>query len=527
MTGSLAPAERGLARDTASITGLNLASRITGFVRVLAMAAALGATPLGDAYQAANLVSNILFELLAGGLLAAVLVPVFVEQLGGDDPGAATRLARALLGRVTLALGAVVALVMVASEPIMRVLTLDADVDRAGQVELGRYLLWFFAPQLLLYAFGAVATALLQARRRFVAAAAAPIANNLVVIVTMVAFRWMRDGSTTLPLDGGERLLLGGGTTLGVAAMTVVPLLALGSRTGSLRPTLGSPPVELRPLLGSGLWAAGHLGLNQLLVAVTIVLAAGVEGGVVAYHVAFTFFLLPHAVLANPVFTALYPRLSEHRRDGRLDAFAHDLTRGLRLTALAVAPAAALLVALAGPILDLVRLGNLDAAGADLVSLAVVAYAPGLLGYSCFYLLTRASYAVGDARAPTLVNASVTVVAIVAMVAGSAFVDGDDRLLLLGLTHAAATSVGTVLLWTLVRRRAHRRLPWWASLVRGSVLAVLAGIAARLASDALPAGGRVDALAALAVGGLAGAVVYVSGHAVLGRDRELLGSLRR
>src|SRR5437588_10160724 len=81
--------DAGLLRSTASITAGNVASRVTGFVRVLAVGAALGTTFLGNTYQSSNLVSNILFELLAAGLLSAPLVPAFVGLLdGGDQAGA-------------------------------------------------------------------------------------------------------------------------------------------------------------------------------------------------------------------------------------------------------------------------------------------------------------------------------------------------------------------------------------------------------------------------------------------------------
>ena len=197
---------------------------LTGFARVLAMGAALGATSLGDTYQAANLVSNVLFELLAGGMLSAVLVPTFVARLaGGDRDGAPSgwRDGSSASAPPSSARSPLVG--MVAAPAIMRVLT--AAVDNAAvrdrQVELGAFLLLFFLPQLVLYGAGAVATAVLHADRRFGAAAAAPVANNIVVIATMVAFGVAaRRRHRPLPLDRGQLLVLALGTTAGVLAMT-------------------------------------------------------------------------------------------------------------------------------------------------------------------------------------------------------------------------------------------------------------------------------------------------------------------
>src|SRR3954470_21031638 len=87
-----------LARSTVTITAWNTVSRITGFVRVLAVGAALGTTFLGNTYQSANQVSHILFELLAAGLLSSVLVPSFVARLTTGDRDGAGRLAGAVLG---------------------------------------------------------------------------------------------------------------------------------------------------------------------------------------------------------------------------------------------------------------------------------------------------------------------------------------------------------------------------------------------------------------------------------------------
>src|SRR5207248_2160349 len=115
--------ESSLARSTATITGWNSVSRITGFVRVLAVGAALGATFLGNTYQSSNLVSNILFELLAAGLISAPLVPAFVGMLQRSSRDDVERLSGSLLTIALVGLGAVVAIGLAAAPLIMRALT--------------------------------------------------------------------------------------------------------------------------------------------------------------------------------------------------------------------------------------------------------------------------------------------------------------------------------------------------------------------------------------------------------------------
>ena len=277
------------------------------------MGAAVGTTFLGNTYQSANLVSNVLFDVVAAGLLSAPLVPVFVSLLDRRRHQDAERLAGSVLSLSLVGLGAVVVVGVIARAGIMRLLTADVHdaAVRAAEVRLGAFLLWFFLPQVVLYGVGALATAVLHATHRFAAASAAPVANNVVVTATMVAFAVMRRGATpALEMGHGQRLVLAVGTTAGVAAMAAVP--AVAAWRAGLRPRLGWDLrlPELREVVRLGIWGAALLGAGQVLIGVTLILANRVSGGVVAYQIAFTFFLLPHAVLAHPVLTALYPRLA-------------------------------------------------------------------------------------------------------------------------------------------------------------------------------------------------------------------------
>jgi len=490
----------------------NVASRVTGLLRVLAVGGALGATYLGNTYQTANLVSNLLFELLAAGLLSSVLVPPFVRLLDAGRRPDAEALAGSVLGVALVALGAVTVAGLLARPWIMRALTVavdDPDVRRR-EVELGSFLLVVFLPQVLLYAIGAVATALLHGSRRFLAAAVAPVANNVVVIATMGLFWAMRDGAVGLEVPLVERVVLAGGTTAGVLAMTIVPVVALHRAGVRLRPRWQPHHPELRGLARAGGWAAASLALGQVVIATTLVLANRVEGGVVAYQIAFTVFLLPFAVLAHPVLTTLYPRLAAEAAARRWRRFADSLGDGVRTVVFLVLPATALMVALGGPALRLVRLGALDDDAVALVARVLAAYALGLAGYAGVQLLTRASYACDDARTPALVNLGITVVATVAMAVGFAATSGDDRVVALGVAHSAAMLAGAGVLLALVRRRVGERWPVGAALARAGAGAVVTGLVAAAVAAAVPGDGRVGDAVALVAGGAAGVAAYVA-----------------
>ncbi|HEV3401387.1 MAG TPA: lipid II flippase MurJ, partial [Acidimicrobiales bacterium] len=436
----------GVARAAAQITAGNVASRVTGLLRVLAVAGALGTTFLGNTYQTANLVSNVLFELLAAGLLSSVLVPPFVRLLDEARDDEAGDVAGAILGVALVALGAVVGLGLLGRGLIMRALTVAVDdpVVRAREVRLGSFLLLLFLPQVLLYAVGAVTTALLHGARRFRAAALAPVANNLFVIATMGLFWLLRRGDEAgagvagLDLPLSQRLVLAVGTTVGVAAMTLVPLVDAWRAGLRVRPRWDPRHPGLRGLGRAGAWGAAYLAFSQVLVATTLVLANRVEGGVVAYHLAFTVFLLPHAVLAHPTITAVYPRLAAEAAARRWRAFSDAVAGWGGIVVFLAVPAAAALVALARPALSLLRLGSLDAGGATLAADVLAAYALGLVGYSGFHLLTRASYAAGDTRSPAIVNLGVAAVGSALMAVLFVLASGGDRVMVLGLAHALA-----------------------------------------------------------------------------------------
>ena len=499
-----------LGRAATTITIWNLVARITGFARVVAIASALGIVALGDTYQRSNQVTNVLFELLAGGMLFAVLMPTFVEVLRRNARSEARQLAGALTTRAVAALAVLVVLGMVFSEPIVRLLSAGADeTSRQAQVELGTFLLRFILPQLLLYTIGAVASALLQADHRFAPTSMAPAFNNLVVTATMIAFAATYDPARGLDLTTGEKILLGGGTLLGTLAMTLVPLFALWRCGLGVRPTWRVPEADLGGLARRGLWGAGHVGLNEVMMLATVFFAGWVNGGVIAYQTAFTFFLLPHALLAHPIFTALFPRLSRQGTAGDLDAYAKSLSLGLRSMVFLLLPATGLMAVVVAPALSMLHFGQLDDRGTRLVALILASYLLGLVGYSTFFLLTRASYALDDARTPTMVNLGVTVASVGGMAVSTAVTEGTALLVSFGIINAITASVGSWLLYRDLCRRIGRPIPILATGARCLIGACVAtgaafGVAALIGWDS-----TIRALAAAGGSALVGGLVYI------------------
>ena len=409
----------------------------------------MGATFLGNTYQQSNLMSTVLFELLAAGLLTVPLVPALVAR-----PPESTRLLGSLWGLSLLALGGLALLLAALGRPLMEWLTAAAPPSIAArQVELGSFLLWLFAPQLVLYAAGALNTAYLHARGRFGAAAAAPVANNLVVIATMGAFVMVEGGSTSLGVSLAGRLVLGVGTTLGVAAMSGLPWIAAQREGLQLRPRGGWREADVRQVAGEGLWAGSLLGAQQMLLVATLVLANRLEGGVVATQLAFAFFLLPHALLAHPVYTAAFPTLAAHATTGSLRELGGAVRiAASRLVALLL-PAAIALAVVGEMLLRMLRFGAFREAGVELTARALRAYCVGLVGYGLFMLMCRAWAALGEMRVPGMVAIVTSLLGVVSMSVVSSVSDGPSVVTGLALSHALSMTVAALVLGGLLARR--------------------------------------------------------------------------
>ncbi len=397
-------------RNTAVMAVGTSLSRLTGFLRVAAMAFALGITEtrLADAYNIANTTPNIVYELALGGVLSSVLVPVFVEWMQTRGRAAAWEVARKLFTLALVALTAIAVVAILLAPWIVRLYTIRIGAGQEATRELATFFLRWFMPQIVFYGLGAVGGALLNADRRFAAPMFAPIANNLIAIATFLVFAAMPGpaaGSGELA-TGAQQLVLAIGTTLGVAGMTVAlwPVLrATGFRFAWRLPRHDEAVSRIVRLAG---WVVVYVAANQAGYLLVLVLAIGTtRGGYAVYGAAFIIFQLPHAIFTVSVVTALVPAMSSRWSDGDVDGFRALLARGIRATAAIVIPAALGYLVIGR---DIVRLllehGATEARSGDLVAQVLAFFAIGLFAFSTFQLLLRAFYSMQDTRTPALIN---------------------------------------------------------------------------------------------------------------------------
>ena len=391
-------------RRVVSMAGGTLASRLTGFVRVLVLAYVLGFTPLADAFNLANTVPNMLFDLVLGGVASATFIPVFVERLALDSERRAWRSISVVVTAAVVVLAVATVITMIAAPWIIQGLTSWGShhsplvgPQRAAATSLLRW----FAPQIFFYGLVGLATALLNVRERFTAPSWAPVVNNVVCIVVLLWFHLV-DPVPTLTSSGGSGHLamLGLITTAGVAAQFAAlgPSL-LRARLGRLRPRFDRHDPALASVARLGSWTLGVVVANQIALFVVLAFTFGVggQGPVSAYTYGWSFMQMPYAVVVVSILSSLTPALASLSSAGNLKAFQVRLAQGLRQSLVIILPCTMVLIILAQPVVAL-ALHHADARAHLPAATALAVLGAGLPGFTVFQLCVRGLQAMQRAR---------------------------------------------------------------------------------------------------------------------------------
>jgi putative peptidoglycan lipid II flippase len=495
-----------IARAATLIAVLTVVSRVVGFGRTWVLTLSVGQTDLGSVYASANAIPNIIFEIVAGGAMAALVVPLLAGPVAAGDSGAVSRTTSALLSWVLAALTPLAVLVAVAADWVIR---LVAGTDwTPQQLSTGALMLRIFAVQIPLYGLGVVLIGVLQAHRRFAWPVIAPLLSSAVVVGAYALFA-AHDGARA-DLAHASRtgvLILAVGTTLGVVVLSGCLLIPLRSLRLRLRPHWQVEHPQVRGLAVSGLLTVVFQQV-ALVVAFRLANDAPADGTALVFTVAQTVYLLPWAVLAVPAATAAYPALAEAAVTGAREAYQQTLASTARAVLVLSCLGTALLAGVAGPAAAFLS------AGADPAALAwgIAAFAPGLIGFGLAALLSRALYALGGQRAAAIAFGLGWGTAAAAMPVLSALLPDSARVAALGLgTSLGMTVLGVVLAIQL--GRAGATMPGLARAggagLLAAILAAAAGNGVRWLAGGVPSGlGGIVALGAAA--GLAVVAVFVA-----------------
>ena len=402
------PASRGglLGASTVMAAG-TVVSRLTGVVRAAVIAAVIGlAGPAADTFNVPNVIPNTLYILVAGGVLNSVLVPALVRAMKNDSDGGQAY-AQKLFSIVVVILGITTVVAVLLAPLIVRLMVSGQYVSDPelrpffdNMVMFARFCL----PQIFFYGLFVLLGQMLNARGRFGPMMWAPILNNIVAVLVFGAYAVVFGINEGVPFTTTQVILLGVGSTLGIAVQAGC-LLPVLRRTGlRLRLRTDWRGSGLRTAARLGGWTVGYVAVNQLayLFVVRAATAGSADGGAgyIVYANAMLVMMVPHAVITVSLATALLPRMSEHAAAGDLAQVTRNVLDATKTCLTVVMALAALMAGLSVPLIS-VMFGYGAASGSVGITAATfVALLPGLVGYTIHYLMLRGFYSLQDTRTP-------------------------------------------------------------------------------------------------------------------------------
>jgi putative peptidoglycan lipid II flippase len=525
-----------VARNSATMALGSTVSRITGYVRNAMIGAAIGAGAVADDYNLANTFPNMVYELLLGGVLTSVIVPLVMRARTTERDGGEAY-AQRLLTLATVFLGGATVLAVAAAPLLTKVMTNSqtSTADRQLITVLGYLLL----PEIFFYGIAALLAAVLNTRGHFAAPMWTPILNNIVVIATAGVFILLPSaGITAGALSTAQILVLGIGTTLGIVVQASGLFPAL--RKVGFRWRWRWEPRELRlgELARASTWMLAYVVVSQvgLVIVLNIAKRAGDEAGPgpAIFLNAFLIFMMAHGIVAVSIITALMPRMSRAAAEGRYRDVASQLNLGVRLSAVILVPATVAYLVLGRALgVTLFQWGRYTHDEALKTGWVIAIAGLGLVPFAIGQLQIFTFYALTDTRTPALVNIPVMVLRVAAdvifwLILPAVWVAA-------GLMGGNAISyVGSLLLgyWLLRRRMGLLGM----SRVAATLLRLgAAGLAAAIVTwpivlllNRLLGDGKLGSAIQLVIGGLILIAVYLAGALALRvrEVRELGGMLR-
>ena len=513
----------------------SLVSRATGFLRTMAIGAALGAgvNGIADAYNLGNTLPNMVYELLLGGVLTSVIIPVLVKAQQ-DDKDRGEAYTQRLLSLAVVGLGATTLLAVLAAPLLISLYSgSKAFHSLAG--------IWatLLLPEIFFYGVGAMLSAILNTKHVYGWPAWAPVANNLITIAAAVLFILVPGPSvlTTSSITNAQILVIGVGTTLGIVAQALllfIPLRQIGFRWRWRFRASENEAGRMAEFRTLTLWVLGYVAISQIGVYAIGRVATGRASGLTIFTNADLLFQVPYGIVGVSLLTALMPRMSRAAAQGRTEDVLDDLRLGTRLSAVGLVPITAGLIALGPTFTSVILLGKFGLDDARLVGIALAAGAFGLLPFAILMLQQRVFYAMRDARTPTFMNLATVGTKVVLVVLAATMLHGRSVIIALTVSTSASYLAGAITGHFLLRRRFGRL--GFAPVLRNVGLIAVAAVAGGVVAFAIVLGGnsalgigRLASLATLlvaaAVGG--GVLILVAMRLPLPEVASILDAIRR
>ncbi len=456
-----------LLSSSAVMAAGTIVSRLSGFVRGILLAAALGVGLHADVFNIANTIPNMLYILLAGGVVNAVLVPQLVRAMKHDPDGG-----EAYTNRIITLAGlflAVVTVVLVAAAPLLMRLFLDDDffTDRLSEqlesvVDFARYCL----PQVFFYGMFVLIGQVLNARGRFGPMMWAPIANNVIAVAVLTTYLFSFGPASEQEQQGGfptgAEALLGIGSTIGIVVQFLVLIPYLRATGFRYRPRFDFRGTGLGHTFRLGLWTVLFVIVNQVAYTVVVRIAssgttdptgAGGEGtGYTIYSNSFLLTMVPHSIITVSLATAMLPLLSRYAADGNLAAVGTSVSNTLRSAYALVVPVAVLFAVMALDTAHVIWGYGSAADDYDNFAPSLALFGLGLVLFTAHYLVLRGFYALEQTRRVFWIQCVIAATNIVAAILLTLDAPASEIAPRLVLAYACAYGIGAVVSYTLLSR---------------------------------------------------------------------------
>jgi putative peptidoglycan lipid II flippase len=496
-----------LLRAASIVSLLTLASRITGLVRELIVAALFGAGAWTDAFQAAFRIPNMLRRLFAEGAFSQAFVPLLGNTRARDGDEATRQLVSAVATVLFWALLVTCAIGIVAA-PLIVWLMASGLKEFDGAVLMTR---WMF-PYIGFISLVALSAGILNTWKHFAVPAASPVLLNL----SMIAAAWGL--SPWFGRWGIEPIFaLAAGVMLGGVLQLAVQLPAL-KRIG-LVPRIGLTWPKLREAwhhpgvhLVLRQMAPALLGVSvaQLSLIINTHIASHIGVGAVSWLTyADRLMEFPTGLLGVALGVVLIPQLSAAQGKGASAEYSAMLDWGLRLVLMLALPCAVALLVFAQPLVAvLYQRGAFTAADVVQTQRALMAYGVGLLGLIAIKVLAPGFYARQDVRTPVKIAVSVLVMTQLLNVVLVPWLGHAG----LALSISLGAMINSIWLFIGLRRKgAYRPAPGWGAFaLRIALASAVLGGALWWAAQAFPwiamqahDGRRVALMAACLTGAVA------------------------
>ncbi|NDL57878.1 murein biosynthesis integral membrane protein MurJ [Phytoactinopolyspora mesophila] len=400
-----------------------IVSRLTGFGRAAIIAAALGLTvATADVFNVPNVIPNMIYILVGGGVLNSVLVPVLVRAIKNDADGGAAYSQRLFSLAITV-LGVATVVAVLAAPWIIRAIVDSRYLEPEMRPLYDNMVMFarFCLPQIFFYGLYVLIGQILNAKGRFGPMMWAPILNNVVAIAVFALYLIVYGTKSAGTFSTAEMLLLGLGSTAGVAAQALILIPVLRKTGFSLRFRTDWRGAGLREPIRMGLWSVGFVIVNQIAYLFFVNVATGasataVDGdgaGYTVYANAMLIMMVPHAIITVSLATALLPRLADLAADGHIDEVREKLVSVVRICLAILLPMAALMAVLAFPITAVIFDYGSAEGQTGMLARTLIALLPGLLAFTVHYLCLRGFYALKDTRTPFFTQLWIAAVMIV------------------------------------------------------------------------------------------------------------------